>query len=663
MPLVFRRVFRDSWAVAALMMSAACSDRAANDVASASASAAEAPAAPPPIEAQLFPEGPSLLGESKLLELVPREAHGAVVVAGWSALEPVLPEAAKTPATRDALVALLAVELKDYVRRPDSSSGDYEAKPPDLAPVVAALDLEKPFGVAILDDAAEAYAFSAAVRDEAALIKALQRIGGAAKPKEASGAKVLALGAAANAVLRGEVVVFVSGGRWFRRDTPSSLAKWTERIATGDPSGSIGGQPWMRAATERVRFGKHALVVLQPSVATAGAIAFDREQLARQKEEKKTDKKRDDFWNELISDLNAATASLEGRSPALVVGVEITRDEVRAKGWLPAVDAKPPLDPPRQLPPAFAELDDRSVRLRANLGKEAAAAVGADHRFRIRRGYCAFRPKVVSQWLSGDVVVLDKAAAWGVTDDKAAWDSVKAFLEKEYAEPAGNRWKVDDATRTVSCVKEGIRVAEKWVVISEEPALLKRFPAAGGARPVDAKPRVREIAGIEGTIARARPVLVEPNVLGMFGGAGVLGSRCSFGIVGMFSRPTEEQTKAYNELCKELGQLEEKQSKARGDAMTKSSALLGSLELVAKPADGGAFVYGTWLMDAPSTHDLVSRLLEAWQPAAPTAEGGKRITQIQKKLTALEEQIRKEGFDALPPIHLGPSAPSNGPFR
>jgi hypothetical protein len=68
-------------------------------------------------------------------------------------------------------------------------------------------------------------------------------------------------------------------------------------------------------------------------------------------------------------------------------------------------------------------------------------------------------------------------------------------------------------------------------------------------------------------------------------------------------------------------------------------------------------------MDAPSTHDLVARLLDAWQPAAPTAEAGKRITQIQKKLTALEEQVRKEGFDALPPIDLGPSAPSNGPFR
>src|SRR5687768_5835295 len=117
MPLVFRRVLRDSWAVVAFVMSAACSDPAANDVASASASAAEAPAAPPPIEAQMFPEGPSLLAESKLLELVPREAHGAVVVAGLSALEPALPEAAKTSATRDALVALLAVELKDYVRR------------------------------------------------------------------------------------------------------------------------------------------------------------------------------------------------------------------------------------------------------------------------------------------------------------------------------------------------------------------------------------------------------------------------------------------------------------------------------------------------------------------------------------------------------------------
>lgn len=130
--------------------------------------------------------------------------------------------------------------------------------------------------------------------------------------------------------------------------------------------------------------------------------------------------------------------------------------------------------------------------------------------------------------------------------------------------------------------------------------------------------------------------------------------KCAFGPGGaLFGTPTEAQTKAYEKLCKERRKLVEELDKTRSKADETTARLLGGVELLAKPAPGGAFVYATWAMTAPSTDALASQLLDVWLAAAPSGERAKKLADIDGKLEAIREEVMKAAFDSLPPFEPG----------
>ena len=71
--------------------------------------------------------------------------------------------------------------------------------------------------------------------------------------------------------------------------------------------------------------------------------------------------------------------------------------------------------------------------------------------------------------------------------------------------------------------------------------------------------------------------------------------------------------------------------------------------MVAKPAAGGAYVYGTWAMEAPSTYELATKLFEAWGPTAPSSERGKKILEIRTKIAALDKDAKSRTLDVFGP--------------
>lgn len=623
-----------------------CGERSAPAPSAAASASEAAPAAPPPVEALLFPAGPSLLAEAPLLDLVPVETHAAVLLAGQQAFASALPEKAFAPETRDSLLAIAAEDLDSYFR-----------SKADLAKLAAALDLDKPVALALLDETTETRAFYATVKDEAALAKLAKSLVGSKEVATAEGVKVWSKkGSSIGVVLRGGVAVFVLGGRWYRPESADAAARWGQSIAKLEASASIGKAPWLASAAAQIAFGRHAVVVVRPGYLTADALAFDRRRL----EEETQNKAEKDvaWWKALIAEIEKARGAFEARSPALVLGIEVTKDAVHAKGYIPGPEGRAPFDPPRPLPPAFQELLSRSVRFYGNIGKDAAAGVGADHRFRIHRSWCDVEPTKVLASLSGDLVVLEKAAAWGVTDEAAVWAVLKSEIEKRYENLLdGKRWKIDDAARTIQCGEGGLRVASGWLLMSQESELLARFPNGGDAKPADVKPGVEELQKIEGVVARFRAPVIEPNPLRGLSGSSMkslLDDKCAFGPGGaLLGKPTEEQTKAYEKLCKERRDIVDELGKARSKADETTERLLGGVELLAKPAPGGAFVYGTWAMEAPSTEALASQLLEVWLPAAPSGERAKKLADIDTKLEAIREEILRSALDALPPFEPG----------
>lgn len=632
--------------LSASAMLCACSDPPAPAPSAAASASEAAPAAPPPVEALLFPAGPSLLSQAELLDLVPVEAHATVLLAGQQAFASALPEKAFAPETRDALLALAAEELDGFFR-----------SKADLAKVGAALDLESPAALALLDETTETRAFYARVKDEAALAKIAKSLVGTKERSGPAGEKVWSRkGSSIGVVIRGGVAVLVLGGRWYRSESADAAARWSETIAKLEASASIGKAPWLTAAASQIAFGRHAVVVVRPGYLTADALAFDRrmlEEKAQNKAEKEVA-----WWKALISEIEKARGAYEARSPALVLGIEVTKDAVHAKGYIPGHDGRAAFDPPRPLPPAFQELLSRSVRFYGNIGKDAAAGVGADHRFRIHRSWCDVEPTKVLASLSGDLVVLEKAAAWGVTDEAAVWAVLRSEIEKRYEKLLdGKRWKIDDDARTVQCGEGGLRVASGWLLMSQDGGLLTRFPDGGDAKPADVKPGVEELLKIEGVVARFRAPVIEPNPLRGLGGSSMkslLDDKCAFGPGGaLFGKPTEEQTKAYEKLCKERRELVDELDKAHGKAVETTERLAGGVELLTKPAPGGAVVYGTWAMEAPNVTTLASQLLEVWLAAAPSGERAKKLADIDGKLEAIREEILRSALDALPPFEPG----------
>jgi len=656
-------VIRSLVLLAALGLGLGCSrPPGADSAAPADADAATARAASP--EDELFPQGRSLLLDAEVLKLVPRECFGVVMVAGIDALGATLPTPRlRAPDAQQALTSLVAeltVELSKDL--------------PDPAALEAAgIDTSKPMGVVLLDDELRAIALFAGVRDEAKVRAELDKRKGSRTIANDGDALVLQArqDVTRAVVLRKGQLFVLRAGASYEAAVDNRIATWSKRLATSTEDASLSRDQALMQGAEQVAYGSLGAAFLRPAVLLAAAkdqIAHPRSYLGEESKEQQAARQ------QRLERLAALTATLDKATSGLVVGLGEGAGTLLVRGLIMTPAGGPLLlGAARALPAGVAELRPTSLRFYGALDPsllevlplvDSGIEVGIWHPLGEVFNLEELRPE-----LTGDVVLLANAtaAAFGIKDATHVRamlagraktgpfaDKLREQEERSKQAPPGEApstraraYEIDPVAGTAKYQDSYLRVTNDWLVLAEDRGFVDRFPAPTTASPLEPQGVAAKLRAIRDTSAELLWPVVGEDRFASQGDLGRLDATCAvgFGLMLALGKPTDEEKKKNEELCKELEELESKGAQARAQARAQTRSLLGRAELVAKPVAGGAAIYGALEQRAADLNVLAEALITAWLPAAPSSDQAKRIAQLRAELDKLQEDVGKRGAE------------------